>query len=106
MRLLLSRRPLATQVRHRAELLDCVMQALRVDPAAAVRRDGGKAFAEARATCLHCLNSRACQNWLDAAEALPLPADFCPNARFFRELMTSGTTDDAFDEGQRKPLDA
>jgi hypothetical protein len=65
------------------------MQAVRIDPAAAARKDGGKALADARSTCLYCRHGRACQDLLEAGDALSLPADFCPNARFFRELMLS-----------------
>lgn len=105
MRLLPPRWPLAAQVRQRSELLDRVIQALGANPASLVRKDGGKAFAEARVTCLDCRYGRACQNWLDAADGLPLPAHFCPNASFFLQLMSATTADEAFDKGQRRPVE-
>ena len=103
MRFALPRWPLTVQVGRRAELMDRVIQALGVNPAAAARKDGGKAFAEARATCLYCRNGRACQDWLDAGDGLPLSADFCPNASFFRELMSSAGMAGAFDKVQCGP---
>jgi hypothetical protein len=81
--------PLTLQVGRRADLIDRVMQTLRVDPAAAARKDSGRAFAKARATCLHCRNGRSCEYRLDAGDGLPLSSDLCPNASFFREIMHS-----------------
>ena len=83
--------------------MDRVIEALGVDPVAAVREDQGRAFAEACSTCLHCRNSRACQDWLDAADGLPLPPDFCANASFFRQFTLSKRADKAADERQRHP---
>lgn len=105
MRLLPPRWPLAAQVRERAERLDRVIEAAGADLAAVVRKDGGTAFAEARATCLRCRYSRACQDWLDATDGLPLPADFCPNATFIRQLVLSSPKSRALDQGQRRLWD-
>ena len=105
MRLLPPRWPLTAQVRQRAELLDRAIRATGAGPAVVVRKDGGRAFAEARITCLHCRYSRACQNWLDAADGLPVPADFCPNAGFFHQLMLSSVNGRTVDRGQRRSLD-
>jgi hypothetical protein len=80
--------------------MDRMLEALRVEAAAAARKDGGKAFAKARATCLCCRNCHACRDWLEAAEGLPLPADFCPNADFFRELMVAPAAVPAFDKAR------
>ena len=100
MRLAPLRWPLTARVARQADLMDRMLQVLQVEAAAAARKDGGKAFAKARATCLRCRNCGACQDWLEAAEGLPLPADFCPNADFFRELMSAPAAAPAFDEAQ------
>jgi Family of unknown function (DUF6455) len=89
MRLTPPRWPLTQRVGRRHARIDQVMHAARIDPAAAARKDGGRALAEARTTCLDCRHSRACQDLLDAGGGVPLPANFCSNARFLRELMLS-----------------
>jgi hypothetical protein len=100
MRFTLQRWPQTLRVGRPAELMDRLLQALGVNPAAAARKDGGKASAEARATCLYCRNCRACEDWLDAGDGLPLPEDFCPNASFFRELTSSAGVAGAIDKAQ------
>jgi hypothetical protein len=79
--------------------MDCMLQVLQVDAAAAARKEGGMAFAKARATCLCCRNCRACRDWLEAAEGLRLP-DFCPNADFFREHVSAPGAAPVFDKAQ------
>ncbi len=65
--------PLSTQVHRQAELMDQMTHALAIDRAAAVRLDCGRAFAQARTQCLHCQNSRACEEWLASAECPSSP---------------------------------
>lgn len=103
MRLTPPRWPLTQRVGRRHARIDRVMQAVRIDPAAAARKDGGRALAEARITCLACRHSRACQDLLDAVGGEPLPADFCSNARFFRELMLATGCGGAVDKAQGGP---
>jgi hypothetical protein len=79
--------PLSTQVHRHAELMDRMMRALGIDRAAAVRLDCGCAFALARTQCLHCPNSRACEEWLATAECpAASPPQFCAVATFFSRL--------------------
>jgi hypothetical protein len=78
--------PLSSQVHRQAELMDRMMRALGIDTAAAVRLDCGCAFALARTQCLHCPNSRACEEWLDSADRPSGPPEFCAAAAFFRRL--------------------
>jgi hypothetical protein len=82
--------PLSTQVHRQAELMDRMMRALGIDKAAAVRLDCGCAFAIARTQCLHCPNSRACEEWLDSLDPAQRPAcppGFCALAAYFRRLV-------------------
>jgi len=78
--------PLSSQVHRQAELMDRMMQALGIDRAAAVRLDCGCAFALARTQCLHCPNSRACEERLDSVDCPSGPPEFCAAAAFFRRL--------------------
>jgi len=66
--------------------MDGMMRALSVDEAAAMRKDHGRAFAEARNRCLHCQNSRACEEWLKTSERRSSPPEFCQAGAFFRQL--------------------
>ena len=78
--------PLSSQVHRQEALMDRMMRALAVDRAAAVRLDCGRAFALARTQCLYCLNSRPCEEWLDAVESPSGPPPFCRAAAFFRRV--------------------
>ena len=60
------------------------MAAVADDPAAQ-----NALYQEACAICLTCPSGRDCRNWLDAAECLPLPPDFCPNTKFFERCLLS-----------------
>jgi hypothetical protein len=78
--------PLSSQVHRHAELMDRMIEALAIEGGAAVRLDCGRAFALARTQCLHCPNSRACEEWLAAARCPTCPPPFCEAAAFFRRL--------------------
>lgn len=75
--------PTLRQVLRRQELMDRMMQASGVDVLAAVRVDGGLAFAEARAKCRYCLHESDCRDWLESSKGLQMPPDFCAVASFF-----------------------
>lgn len=83
------------QIFRNAMLIDQMMEQLEIDPASAAVLDNKKTFIEARDKCTACPEVDTCRNWLDAAEALPLPPDFCPNADYFAELLTGREQADA-----------
>jgi hypothetical protein len=66
--------------------MDQMMETCGVDVPAAIRVDGGLAFIEARAKCRYCLHEGVCRHWL-ASDGQLGPADFCPNAAFFRSVV-------------------
>jgi hypothetical protein len=82
--------PTLDQVLRRQEFMDRMMRTSGVDVLAAVRVDGGLAFFEARAKCRFCLHEGTCRGWLESADGLQMPPDFCPNARFFRACRCEG----------------
>ena len=72
--------PTFSQILHRHELMDGMMQACGVDVLTAVR--AGEPYVQARASCRDCLHEGDCRNWfLGDSGAAP---DFCPNVDFFR----------------------
>ncbi len=79
--------PMFYRVRRREKLTDRMIGEMGVDPIVAARLDKGNAYREACANCLTCSAAGDCRNWLDAAERLPLPPDFCPNSRFFERCL-------------------
>lgn len=84
--------PLANQVDRRARLLDRIIERLGIEPAAAARRDDGRAIAEARTACLHCPDAQTCEAWLNAARGgLPVPPPSCPNRSFFKRFARTDT---------------
>lgn len=76
--------PLLEQVRRRQKLMDRMMVTSGVDMYSAARVDGGLAFFEASTKCRLCQHEDSCVLWLEAAEGLESPPDFCLNARFFK----------------------
>lgn len=83
----LRRWPLLRRVFERAHQLDRMMAAVSVDPVAAARKHEGAAFAAARRACINCPNGGRCEAWLASSGEQPGAApEFCPNARFFRDL--------------------
>jgi hypothetical protein len=71
------------QALRRHALMDEMMETSGVDPIAAVRT--GEGFVAARATCCECTHDDGCRTWfLEGGDALGQPAEFCPNAEFFR----------------------
>lgn len=78
-------RPMLDRVLRQAELMDCVMEQLGVDPAVAARVDRGLGFYEARSRCIACIHERECRERLQSAARDAAPAPFCANAGF---LMT------------------
>jgi uncharacterized protein DUF6455 len=80
--------PTREELRQRYEMMDRMMETRGVDVLAALRVDGGLAFIEARAKCRYCQHEGVCRHWL-ASEGQRGPADFCPNAAFFKSLIES-----------------
>ena len=76
--------PLLEQARRRQKLMDRMMVTGGVDIYAAGGVDGGLAFLEASTKCRLCQHEGVCILWLERAEGLKSPPDFCPNARFFK----------------------
>ena len=75
--------PMFTRVLQQAQRMDAMMERLGVDRALAARKDEGRAFAQARLACLHCLSASQCEWWLAHVEGAPEPPAFCPLAAFF-----------------------
>ena len=75
--------PTQEELHQRYELMDQMMETRGVDVLAALRVGGGLAFIEARARCRYCVHEEVCRRWL-ASNGPRGPADFCPNAAFFR----------------------
>ena len=78
------------RVRRQTELMDHMMQRLRVNPALAAGMDGGLGWYEAQTKCIFCPNVRRCCDWLEGSEPLPGPAEFCPNTAFFQGCFSEG----------------
>jgi hypothetical protein len=81
-------RPMLERVLRHAELMDRMLERLRLDAAAAVRIENGAAWYEARTRCIACCNDLKCKDWLarsgaEAARELP---EFCLNVEFLRGL--------------------
>ncbi len=83
-------RPMLDRVFQQAELMDRMMERVGVDPGVAARADQGMAWYEARTRCIACSHEPACRRWLERAEALPAPPEFCANTAFFRSCLESG----------------
>jgi hypothetical protein len=79
--------PTREELRQRYELMDQMMETRGVDVLTALRVDGGLAFIEARAKCRYCQHEGVCRHWL-TSEGQRGPADFCPNAAFFRSCRS------------------
>ena len=72
-------------VLRRQELMDDMMERCGVNVLDVIRRHRGQSFVDARAKCRLCSCVKICREWLLAGDGeLPVPPDFCPNARFFR----------------------
>ena len=78
----------SARVDHQAELMDQMMERLRVNPAFAASIDGGLAWYQARTKCIFCPNVQRCCAWLEGSEPLPGPAVFCPNTEFFQNSLS------------------
>jgi hypothetical protein len=80
------REPLLDRILRHAELMDRVMERVRVDAAAAARLDKGMAWYEARLACIECSSERQCLDWLAClpGSPSPQPPEFCHNSDFFR----------------------
>jgi hypothetical protein len=65
--------------------MDRMMVTSGVDIYSAARVNGGLAFFEASTKCRLCQHEDSCVLWLEAAERLESPPDFCPNAGFFEK---------------------
>jgi hypothetical protein len=78
--------PQLTKVLNQAAQLDCMLDALGVNPAAAARIDHGAAFYEARTRCIACVVDQGCRTWLSKLEGkkAAAPPAFCVNANFLR----------------------
>ncbi len=76
--------PLLEQVLRHQELMDRMMVTSGVDIYSAANVDGGLALLEASTKCRLCKHEDACVFWLEEADGLKSPPDFCPNARFFK----------------------
>ena len=79
-------RPMLNRVLQQAELMDRMMERLRIDPVVAARLENGMAWYEARSQCIDCHSEHQCQQWLKRAPTEPSirPPDFCQNTAFFR----------------------
>ena len=84
-------RPMLNRVLQQAELMDRMMERLRIDPVVAARLENGMAWYEARSQCIACHSERQCQEWLKRAPTEPSiePPDFCLNTEFFRSCPAS-----------------
>ena len=67
------------------DLMERMMQYMRVSPFAAARVDGGMAWSEARTKCIFCQREDECTHWLENPKGSGDPRQFCPNVRFFRQ---------------------
>jgi Family of unknown function (DUF6455) len=76
--------PLLEQVRRRQRLMDHMMLTTGVKMSRVVSIDGGLAFIEASSKCRLCPDEPACVHWLEGAETIETPPEFCPNAKFFK----------------------
>src|ERR1700693_788240 len=72
------------RVHRQAEVMGQMMERLGVNAAFAAGIDGGLVWHEARTECIFCPNVRQCCDWLEGAEPLPGPAEFCSNTQFFQ----------------------
>ncbi len=92
--------PVLNRVIAQAERMDTMMGTIGVDPLAAIRRDNGASWYEARTRCIDCADDRRCKTWLDATEPDQprQPPPFCPNSAFFlacgAEVSVSVARDD------------
>ena len=77
-------RPMLDRIFRQAELMDCVMQRLGIDPATAARLDRGTAWYEARTRCIACCDERQCRAWLASADPPTALPSSCANGEFFR----------------------
>ena len=75
--------PMYRQVERQANRLADMIERLDVDTGKLVRRGMGEAYAEARAKCLRCCNTRECLSWLEAWQPGSDAPRFCPNAELF-----------------------
>jgi uncharacterized protein DUF6455 len=74
--------PMFARVERQSRRLDEMIEQLEINPAAAARRAGGLAFAQARSRCLMCTHAHLCRFWLDQAGTAPQTPEFCPNAAY------------------------
>ena len=66
-------------------LMERMMQRMRVSPLTAARVDGGMAWYAARTKCIFCRHEKECALWLDGPENTGEPNQFCPNVGFLRQ---------------------
>jgi hypothetical protein len=71
--------------------MDRMMLTTGVNVSRVVSIDGGLAFIEASSKCRLCPDEPACVHWLEGAEVLETPPDFCPNAKFFKSCGGNDT---------------
>ena len=76
--------PMFERVERQSRRLDEMIERLEINPAAAARRAGGLALAQARSRCLMCTEPHLCRFWLDQAGDSPATPEFCPNADFLK----------------------
>jgi hypothetical protein len=77
-------------VARQVELMTQMIELLDVDRAVAAAVDGGLAWHEARTKCIFCSNARRCSAWLEGADLVGNPSEFCPNIAFFRACGPRG----------------
>jgi hypothetical protein len=76
--------PMFERVERQSRRLDEMIERLEINPAAAARRAGGLALAQARSRCLMCTHAHHCRFWLDQAGTAPATPEFCPNAAYLK----------------------
>jgi len=81
-----------------------LMERAGVNRAEAACVDGGLAWLEASTKCSFCRHVGKCCNWLEGSDTRTTPADFCPNAEFFRSCAEhSSAVADVSAEGVLMP---
>jgi hypothetical protein len=70
-----------------ARLLGRMMERCGLDIGECCEKAMGMMVYRAARTCLSCSSTEACRQWLADPASGSGPADFCPNARLFREFQ-------------------
>jgi len=81
------------------DLMERMMQRMRVSRVAAARIDGGMAWYEARTKCIFCRRENECARWLEHPEEKSDSRQFCPNVAFFQQCAPA-SKDGEFAEPQ------